>query len=93
MRTRIDVGFVSRFGAEGRWRLRVLLLVSGPLGDHERQARREVTRAARDRALHAAHQQGVLHRDLKPANLLCDEKTGRVLIADFGLAKLTGGRE
>lgn len=43
------------------------------------------------RALHEAHQRGILHRDMKPHNLMLEEESDRVLVTDFGLAKLVQG--
>jgi serine/threonine protein kinase len=39
------------------------------------------------RAIHFAHEQGILHRDIKPQNVLIDDQ-GKPLVVDFGLARL-----
>jgi serine/threonine protein kinase len=42
------------------------------------------------RALEAAHSVRVIHRDLKPQNVMRD-KTGRILVMDFGMARTLEG--
>lgn len=39
------------------------------------------------RAVHYAHEHGVIHRDVKPSNVIVDAETGQPVLTDFGLAK------
>ena len=69
----------------------------GTLGDRVRRFGRlppaAVARVMRETAwaLAYAHARGVIHRDVNPENLLLDRDTGRVLVTDFGIARVGNG--
>jgi eukaryotic-like serine/threonine-protein kinase len=88
-------------GHKGEHYFSMKLVEGGSLAEHLPRLALELPAgagllAAVARAVHYAHQRGVLHRDLKPANVLLDGGPDtpvgqrRPLVTDFGLAKRLG---
>ena len=71
--------YTMKFAAAGS-----LLQVRRPLLANPRHSAGLMVKIAR--AVHYAHEHGVLHRDLKPGNILLDGH-GEPLVSDFGLAR------
>jgi serine/threonine protein kinase len=82
--------------ADGRLFIALEYLPGGTLEDRlgERQpladAETKPIAAQLAAGLAHAHARGLVHRDVKPANVLFDEE-GRPKLADFGIARITGG--
>jgi serine/threonine protein kinase len=80
---------------EGEHYIAMEFMCGGSLSQHLDRYRSDPMLAAElvekiARAIHYAHEQGILHRDLKPGNVLLDEQ-GEPHVSDFGLAKLKEG--
>ena len=76
---------------EGHLFFSMKLIEGGSLAEHPARFSSDPRAAAAlvavvARAVHHAHQRGMLHRDIKPANILIDER-GTPYVTDFGLAR------
>jgi hypothetical protein len=89
----VPIYHIGEYG--GRHYFTMKLIEEGTLSDQEHGPKADPRKVARlvatvARAVHYAHQHGVLHRDIKPRNILIDRE-GRPHVTDFGLAKHLAG--
>ncbi|MFL5330462.1 MAG: protein kinase domain-containing protein [Gemmataceae bacterium] len=81
---------------QGQQYFSMKLVIGGSLAEWLKANLRQSAKCAVDilisvaRAVHYAHQRGILHRDLKPGNILLDTHD-QPLVTDFGLAKRVEG--
>ena len=91
------------FGHEGETFYLATEFIDGPTLKNELKARsvadkpltfREIALivASLCSAIDHAHSKGMIHRDIKPANVMINEE-GRVLLVDFGLARIMGATQ
>jgi tRNA A-37 threonylcarbamoyl transferase component Bud32 len=87
---------VMDFGSEGDAYYIVMELLSGPDLNHLLKEEKRFTLSRTVEllggiagALDYAHQNGLVHRDIKPSNVMLDAPTDRVVLTDFGIAKIS----
>lgn len=87
---------VLNFGQDGSLLYLVMPLVTGGTLKNLLKAEKPLPLAQAQRYLHDlaeaidaihAHPQRVVHRDIKPSNLLIHQEDGRLVVADFGIAR------
>lgn len=90
---------IYEVGHAGRQPFIALGFIDGPtlrqwLRDEEGNARVAAEIIAKvARAVHYAHEQGVIHRDIKPSNIMLDGDSREPMLMDFGLAKQLSDQE
>lgn len=83
---------IYEVGQHEGWHYYSMKLIAGPnlaqqIGGFREDPKGAVRLMAKiARAIHHAHQRGILHRDIKPSNILLDAE-GNPYVADLGLAK------